>query len=59
MLLKSRTFFLILCSLFFLPSLAMAGPYLVCAPYPATDPQPTEFVMLLDGREVVEPAYKN
>ena len=42
-----------------LASFAYAGPYLVCAPYPASDPQPTEFVMFLDGREVVEPAYKN
>ncbi len=54
-----KKMFLVLLISAMLAGTAFAGPYLVCAPYPVGDPQPSEFVLLLDGREIVEPAYKN
>ena len=38
------------------PFAASAAPYLVCDPYPATGPQPAEFVITLGSQEIVVPA---
>jgi hypothetical protein len=38
------------------PFAVSAAPYLVCAPYPSTGPQPSEFVITLGSQEIVVPA---
>jgi hypothetical protein len=38
------------------PFAAAAAPFLVCAPYPDTGPQPTEFVITLGSQTLTVPA---
>jgi len=38
------------------PFAVTAAPYLVCAPYPDTGPQPTEFVITLGSQTLIVPA---
>jgi len=48
---------LVLAITFLVASMAFAGPYLVCDPYPATGTQPTDFSVVMDGgSELISPA---
>ena len=52
---------LVLCLILFLlgPASLLAGPVLLCDPYPVTELQPTKFVVVLDGaaRDVLPERY--
>lgn len=39
-----------------IPGFAVAGPYLVCDPYPTSTPQPTEFRITYGPTTIVSPA---
>jgi hypothetical protein len=55
-----QTFLLNLIILFLAPVWLFAGPVLMCDPYPVTELQPTEFVVVFDGgadRHVVPQQY--
>ncbi len=44
-----ETFLLTLITLLLAPAFLFAGPVLMCDPYPATELQPTKFVVVFDG----------
>ena len=55
----AQNFLLNLIILLFAPASLLAGPMLVCDPYPVTELQPTNFVVVLDGttRDVAPERY--
>jgi len=56
---KKIKFLIIIASMFFIPSVLMASPFLVCDPYPQGQIQPDYFVLNIDGKDVISQAIIN